>query len=66
MCGDDIVKQHFTRTFRGYDVQEVDLFLDEVIRELERRDQERDELLASIENLLAALEERKEQEQEQP
>jgi len=58
MHGGDIVKQHFTRAFRGYDVQEVDLFLDEVIRELDRRDRERDELLTSIERLLAALEER--------
>lgn len=66
MHGDDIVKQHFTRTFRGYDVQEVDLFLDEVIRELDRRDRERDELLASMERLLAALEERGEQESGQP
>lgn len=35
MKADDIVKRRFTKVFRGYDVEEVDLFLDEVIRALE-------------------------------
>lgn len=55
MLADDIVKQRFTKVFRGYDVQEVDLFLDEVIQTLDELEQERDILLSRIEALLAEL-----------
>ena len=36
MDKNDIINKEFTHAFWGYDVIEVDLFLDEVIRELER------------------------------
>ncbi len=52
---DDIVNMVFTKAIRGYDVQEVDLFLDEVIRTLEEHEQERDTLLSRIEALLEEL-----------
>jgi len=48
---DDVIKQRFTKVFRGYDVEEVDLFLDEVIRTIEAFEIERDNLLAQIEAL---------------
>jgi len=48
---DDVIKQKFTKVFRGYDVEEVDLFLDEVIRTIETFESERDNLLAQIEVL---------------
>lgn len=51
MKADDIIKQRFTKAFRGYDVEEVDLFLDEVIRTIEAFESERDILLAQIEAL---------------
>ena len=51
MKADDIIKQRFTKVFRGYDVEEVDLFLDEVIRTIEAFESERDILLAQIEAL---------------
>ena len=54
---DDIVKARFTKVFRGYDVQEVDLFLDEVIRTLDEMEQERNLLLSRMEALLAQLDE---------
>ena len=55
MLADDIVKQRFTKVFRGYDVQEVDLFLDEVIQTMDELEKERDMLLSRIEALLAEL-----------
>ncbi|HOF94678.1 MAG TPA: DivIVA domain-containing protein [Clostridia bacterium] len=51
MKADDVIKQKFTKVFRGYDVEEVDLFLDEVIRTIETFESERDNLLAQIEVL---------------
>ncbi len=57
MRSDDIVKARFTKVFRGYDVQEVDLFLDEVIRTLDEMEQERNLLLSRMEALLAQLDE---------
>lgn len=51
MKADDVIKQRFTKVFRGYDVEEVDLFLDEVIRTIEAFEIERDNLLAQIEAL---------------
>ena len=36
MNRNDIIKRKFSHAFFGYDVEDVDLFLDEVIRELDR------------------------------
>lgn len=36
MNRNDIIKRKFSHSFFGYDVEDVDLFLDEVIRELDR------------------------------
>lgn len=55
MRTDDIVRQRFAKVFRGYDVQEVDLFLDDVIREMDRLEQERNSLLIRLEALLQEL-----------
>ncbi len=52
---DDIVNARFTKVFRGYDIQEVDLFLDEVIDTLDELEEERDTLLSRLEALLEEL-----------
>ena len=52
MTHDDIIKKHIRRSLFGYDPIEVDRFLDELIRELDRRDAKIDELIGEI----AALE----------
>ncbi len=57
MRSDDIVKARFTKVFRGYDIQEVDLFLDDVIRTLDEMEQERNLLLSRMEALLIQLDE---------
>lgn len=36
----EIVERKFSRAFRGYDIGEVDAFLDEIIRDQERMEQE--------------------------
>ena len=36
MNRNDIIKRKFSHSFFGYDVEDVDLFLDEVIREMDR------------------------------
>ncbi|MDL2217078.1 DivIVA domain-containing protein [Christensenellaceae bacterium OttesenSCG-928-M15] len=56
MRADDIVRQRFTKVFRGYDVQEVDLFLDDVIETFDRMEDERNGLLARLERLMQELE----------
>lgn len=56
MRADDIVRQRFTKVFRGYDVQEVDIFLDEVIRTIEGLEGERDMLLSRLDAVLRELE----------
>ena len=38
---DDIVKKEFSRSFLGYDMREVDLFLDAIIEQLEADERER-------------------------
>jgi len=53
---DDIVNARFTKVFRGYDIQEVDLFLDEVIDTMDALEEERDTLLSQMEALLEELE----------
>ncbi|HOF99532.1 MAG: Cell cycle protein GpsB [Firmicutes bacterium ADurb.Bin248] len=40
MDKEKIVNKRFRRSFLGYDIEEVDAFLDDIIREFDRRDQE--------------------------
>lgn len=47
----DIHNREFRRAFRGYDDQEVDAFLDEVVRDLETVLKERDQLKDTITDL---------------
>lgn len=49
---DDIVKKEFSRSFLGYDMREVDLFLDAIIEQLEADERERQEMLTAMEYLL--------------
>lgn len=51
-----IVNKHFQRAFLGYDVEEVDAFLDEIIRDMERADQELGIAKLRIRMLLEELE----------
>ena len=53
---DEIVNQVFTRSFMGYDIEQVDVFLDEVIETLERYEAEKQEMLAAMEYLMKKLE----------
>ncbi|GAA2839031.1 DivIVA domain-containing protein [Leucobacter komagatae] len=57
---EDVVNQKFTITkFRdGYDLDQVDDFLDTVVEEIRQRDAEKQELEAKIAELTAQLEER--------
>ncbi len=52
----DIVNKEFTKSILGYDVREVDVFLDQVIEQLEKLETERREMMTAIEYLLAELE----------
>ena len=36
----DIIEKQFNRAFWGYDIVEVDQFLDEIVKELEHMEQE--------------------------
>jgi len=36
----EIAKRRFSRAFRGYDISEVDTFLDEIIKDMERTEQD--------------------------
>jgi DivIVA domain-containing protein len=56
MDKDTIINKHFQRAFLGYDVEEVDAFLDEVIRDLDRRKQELGVARLRIKILLEELE----------
>lgn len=53
---DDIVNKEFSRSFMGYDMREVDGFLDDIIDKLERYESERREMLTAMEYLLDKLE----------
>jgi DivIVA domain-containing protein len=53
---DEIVNHVFTRSFMGYDIEQVDGFLDEVIETMERNDAEKREMLAAMEYLMKQLE----------
>ena len=56
MRTDEIVNKNFTRTFMGYDIEQVDLFLDEVIETIERYEAEKREMLSAMEYLMKKLE----------
>jgi DivIVA domain-containing protein len=53
---DEIVSKAFTRSFMGYDIEQVDQFLDEIIDTLERYEQEKREMLSAMEYLMKKLE----------
>lgn len=53
---EDIVKKEFSRAFMGYDMREVDYFLDEIIEQMEVYERERQEMLTAMEYLLRELE----------
>jgi len=53
---DDIVNKEFNRAFVGYDMREVDSFLDDIIDRLERYEAERREMLTAMGYLLDKLE----------
>ena len=53
---DEIVNKVFTRSFMGYDIEQVDVFLDEVIETLERYEAEKREMLSAMEYLMKKLE----------
>jgi len=52
----DIVNKVFNRAFMGYDIREVDAFLDELIEELETLQKERLTLTRSLERAMLQLE----------
>jgi len=52
MRTDEIVNKVFTRSFMGYDIEQVDLFLDEVIEAMERYEAEKREMLSAMEYLM--------------
>ncbi|MDP3447562.1 MAG: DivIVA domain-containing protein [Eubacteriales bacterium] len=56
MRTDEIVNQVFARSFMGYEIEQVDVFLDEVIETLERYEAEKREMLAAMEYLMKKLE----------
>lgn len=51
----DIVDKVFTKSFRGYDEEEVDLFLDEIIKEMEKQNHESANLRAKVDELTLKL-----------
>jgi len=53
---EDIVSKVFARSFMGYDIEQVDLFLDEVIERFEQYESEKREMLLAMEYLLNKLE----------
>lgn len=53
---DEIVNKVFTRSFMGYDIEQVDGFLDEIIETLERYEAEKREMLSAMEYLMKKLE----------
>lgn len=56
MRTEDIVNRIFTRSFMGYDIEQVDRFLDEVIDAIEQYEAEKKEMLTAMEYLLQKLE----------
>lgn len=53
---EDIVNKVFSRSFLGYDMEQVDLFLDEIIERFEQYEAEKKEMLLAMEYLLNKLE----------
>lgn len=53
---EDIVNKVFARSFMGYDIEQVDLFLDEIIERFEQYESEKKEMLLAMEYLLNKLE----------
>ena len=53
---EDIVNKVFARSFLGYDMEQVDLFLDEIIERFEQYEAEKKEMLLAMEYLLNKLE----------
>ena len=52
---DDIANKHFRRALLGYDSEHVDVYLDEIIAQLNSMHKERKEMVDTIEHLTAAL-----------
>ncbi|HWQ58778.1 MAG TPA: DivIVA domain-containing protein [Clostridia bacterium] len=50
-----IIDKDFQRSFLGYDVEEVDAFLDEIIRDMDRQEQEMGVLRLRVRMLLEEL-----------
>lgn len=55
MTVEAIANKSFRRTFLGYDLEEVDDFLDEIIKEIQQMEQERRELTDTIDYLVGEL-----------
>ena len=55
MTVEAIANKSFRRTFLGYDLEEVDNFLDEIIRQIQQMEQERRELTDTIDYLVGEL-----------
>ncbi len=55
MQAKEIIEHKFSRAFRGYDIGEVDAFLDEILRDQERLEQELDLLEVRNKMLLEEL-----------
>ncbi len=56
MRTEEIINKVFTRSFMGYDIEQVDAFLDEMIEALERYEAEKQEMLIAMEYLMRKLE----------
>jgi len=56
MRTEDIVNRVFTRSFMGYDIEEVDRFLDEVIDAIEQYEAEKKEMMTAMEYLMQKIE----------
>ena len=52
----DIINKHFSRVFRGYDIQEVDAFLDEIIEDYEAFEKNNELMIMRINALLDEIE----------
>ena len=55
MTVEAIANKSFRRTFLGYDLEEVDEFLDEIIQQIQQMEQERRELTDTIDYLVGEL-----------
>ncbi len=55
MTMEAIANKSFRRTFLGYDLEEVDEFLDEIIQQIQQMEQERRELTDTIDYLVGEL-----------